>query len=73
MFIKLELLQTTTSMIEEDIYFQTYGALPWFANFRLVAELSTPFVNLRYDFVSSVFMQIYFMIDNYYYICVQTF
>lgn len=26
----------------------TYGALPWFANFRLIAEFSTPFVNQRW-------------------------
>ena len=29
------------------VVFQTYGCLPWFANFRLIAEFSTPFVNQR--------------------------
>lgn len=29
-------------------HFQTYGVLPWFSNFRLLAEFSTPFVNQRY-------------------------
>ena len=28
--------------------FQTYGVLPYFANVRLVAEFSTPFVNQRW-------------------------
>jgi len=31
-------------------YVMTYGVLPWFANFRLLAELSTPFVNQRWFF-----------------------
>jgi len=29
-------------------YVMSYGVLPWFANFRLLAELSTPFVNIRW-------------------------
>jgi len=29
-------------------FVMTYGALPWFANFRLIAEFSTPFVNQRW-------------------------
>lgn len=27
---------------------QTRGVLPYFANFRLISELSTPFVNQRW-------------------------
>lgn len=29
-------------------WFQTRGVLPYFANFRLISELSTPFVNQRW-------------------------
>lgn len=29
-------------------FVMTYNAFPWFANFRLLAELSTPFVNQRW-------------------------
>lgn len=29
-------------------FVMTYGALSWFANFRLIAEFSTPFVNQRW-------------------------
>ncbi|XP_016091411.1 transmembrane protein 56-B-like [Sinocyclocheilus grahami] len=32
------------------IFFQTRGVLPYFANFRLISELSTPFVNQRWFF-----------------------
>lgn len=31
-------------------YVMSYGVLPWFANFRLLAEFSTPFVNQRWFF-----------------------
>ncbi|XP_030646529.1 TLC domain-containing protein 4-B isoform X2 [Chanos chanos] len=31
-------------------YVLTYGLLPYFANFRLISELSTPFVNQRWFF-----------------------
>ena len=36
--------------------FQTYGVLPYFANVRLVAEFSTPFVNQRWakQFISYI-------------------
>ncbi|KAK6179180.1 TLC domain-containing protein 4-B [Patella vulgata] len=44
-------------------YVMTYGVLPYFANFRLMAEFSTPFVNqrwfldkLKYPRTSTVFM-----------------
>lgn len=32
------------------VLFQTRGVLPYFANFRLISELSTPFVNQRLVF-----------------------
>lgn len=36
-------------MIKFDlVWLQTSGVLPYFANFRLISELSTPFVNQRY-------------------------
>ncbi|ESO88249.1 hypothetical protein LOTGIDRAFT_219318 [Lottia gigantea] len=44
-------------------YVMTYGVLPYFANFRLMAEFSTPFVNqrwfldkLKYSKTSKIFM-----------------
>ncbi|XP_073713769.1 TLC domain-containing protein 4-B isoform X2 [Misgurnus anguillicaudatus] len=33
-------------------YVLTQGMLPYFANFRLISELSTPFVNQRWFFVA---------------------
>lgn len=41
-----------------DFFFQNYGILPYFANFRLMAELSTPFVNQR-----SVIMSPFLLIE----------
>lgn len=43
-----------TCMIKFDfVRLQTRGVLPYFANFRLISELSTPFVNQRWVGISN--------------------